>query len=845
MLDNKSNLRKLLRKVKRTRFLTGAAIAVERIVEKSWRLLSWILFFFGLWLLQIPDNFLPKGQLLSTLIFFAGIFIIIRKDISGLSLPTENEIDRRIESTSALNHRPLAALRDKLANPKKMHSRTLWHSARHHLIEALSKIKPSYPKSLITLRDPHALRFAAALIFILGLSVAGNDYSSRISQGILPFSYNSDGTQKKTTRFIITPPKYTGVPQIILNGSGKKSLDLPAGSLVKVVINGGFVRPIVNIDGIKIPFDDSGSHNYSLETTIPDGNSLHVTQSFLPRGSFKYNLRPDKPPEISMDSDNINLAPRGSINIPFKVTDDYGVTVMSMHMELDLSHDTDKDIRPLGKAITLSRSVLSPAGKTFDITPSFDLTAHPWAGLPVEMSFRGQDYLGQQSNVEILQITLPERKFINSLAQKIITIRKQLIQNPFDHYETLINQLETLQTHPDDFNRDNVVLLALRTAASRLYWSGPSLETAESVVDLLWDAAIKIEEGNLSVAALKLREAQNNLEAALRNPDATNEDLAQLMDNFRHAMGEYLRELQNNLPRLIAEDENPMYLPAKLLTSQTLAEIFDKIESDMMSGNRSAAQQMLSQLENLFSANPVSMNLPDNIVKMMEAANELERIISDQKALLEQTKIEISDIDKTNMIRRDFGKTLPPDTELMDNWGIIEMPPTPHKDSTNEQGSIANSQPLQTKQESIRLSLAALMVIANEAIGKTPDNMLKAENEMQASSQDLWNNNPQQSKNHQQNAIDYLEQSQQKMSEILAEQMKKIKLISFGAGMKMDPLGRPYGDDGHSTESNVQIPDESEKKRAQEILQLLQKRAGELDRPPAELDYYRRLLRRF
>ena len=37
----------------------------------------------------------------------------------------------------------------------------------------------------------------------------------------------------------------------------------------------------------------------------------------------------------------------------------------------------------------------------------------------------------------------------------------------------------------------------------------------------------------------------------------------------------------------------------------------------------------------------------------------------------------------------------------------------------------------------------------------------------------------------------------------------------------------------------------AEQKKAQEILRLLRRRAGELDRPDVELEYYRRLLRQF
>jgi hypothetical protein len=63
--------------------------------------------------------------------------------------------------------------------------------------------------------------------------------------------------------------------------------------------------------------------------------------------------------------------------------------------------------------------------------------------------------------------------------------------------------------------------------------------------------------------------------------------------------------------------------------------------------------------------------------------------------------------------------------------------------------------------------------------------------------------------------------------------------------MTHDPLGRPLPNAGTSASDDVEIPDESETQRAREILEELRRRAGELGRPPIEMDYIERLLRRF
>jgi hypothetical protein len=60
-----------------------------------------------------------------------------------------------------------------------------------------------------------------------------------------------------------------------------------------------------------------------------------------------------------------------------------------------------------------------------------------------------------------------------------------------------------------------------------------------------------------------------------------------------------------------------------------------------------------------------------------------------------------------------------------------------------------------------------------------------------------------------------------------------------------DPLGRPLSGNGSYDQGDVKIPDQSEVAKAREILDELRRRAGERSRPPIELDYIERLLKRF
>jgi hypothetical protein len=63
-----------------------------------------------------------------------------------------------------------------------------------------------------------------------------------------------------------------------------------------------------------------------------------------------------------------------------------------------------------------------------------------------------------------------------------------------------------------------------------------------------------------------------------------------------------------------------------------------------------------------------------------------------------------------------------------------------------------------------------------------------------------------------------------------------------GGESGMDPLGRSATGRGGTDGNGVKIPSQSDLGKAREILDDLRKRAGDVDRPPAERDYLRRLL---
>jgi hypothetical protein len=83
----------------------------------------------------------------------------------------------------------------------------------------------------------------------------------------------------------------------------------------------------------------------------------------------------------------------------------------------------------------------------------------------------------------------------------------------------------------------------------------------------------------------------------------------------------------------------------------------------------------------------------------------------------------------------------------------------------------------------------------------------------------------------------------------MAQQMLRQMPSRFGLNdpnSELDPMGRPpQRTDGPDPGVGVKVPDQIDVQRAREILEELRRRLGEPTRPPLELEYLERLLKRF
>lgn len=906
--ENRPYLDKLARK-RRAAFLS---LSIEKIALHFWRPVFWCLFFCGLWMLELPD-ILANWGVYGTLIFFVmGLVYLIRTDVFTLHKPDKSRIDRAIEEQSRILRGEIQSIEDDLANPKKHETRALWHDFQQYILKQFAKLKAPWPRAVITRQDPYGLRFLAILMFVTGAVFAGPEWQYRISKSLFPFAPVLWSKEVQQDIHVwITPPEYTSLPQIQIQGGGRleEAVSIPEGSRIKIRVRahyGEWFAPYMIENGKHVALPSLGDEYYGLDKTIETGNELRIKQFYRTLALWPYEYKKDQPPMIKIagpDKPEVEVVenqeqvkveeetgkeemvekvayevlPNSHVRFALELFDDYSVTDLEMLMTLDEMVEE----APLGEGFSETRLVMSPPEIEFRIDPLYDLTWHSWAGLPVVIIFKAKDHNGQYAALEPIKLVLPEREFEHPVAKSLITVRKTLAWQYEDDFSKLAADIATLLRAPDFFGHNPVVFLAIKTASARLAFVNHKdqvlrTEAARAVIKLLWDTAITVEDGDLALALRELRQAQRDLAEALRDPNTTQEELNELTDALREKMAQYFMELQREMQKRMAEGQDIPTLSEEemqnAISPDNLSKFMDELQSHLQNGDTKSAQEMLSQLQRMMEMMDPSMmqNMPSDMQMMQKGINELDELIKRQEALLEQTEKqedlhELMErqkafLDEQQERQKDQNQAQNQDSqtgETQNPFNIDGFPPapdfsTPAPDMEGLEESLsADTTANEAEQEALRYILGQLMMAAAEKIDEVPESLGKAEQEMRGSSNALSENDPTTSIPHQEKAIEYLKEGQEQLAQQLKQRMQQ--MIGFGmsggGSGQYDPLGRPYGgeedENGNAHGSPVKIPDEAERKRIEEILKMLRERSGELDRPSAEREYYRRLLRQF
>ncbi len=795
--------------------------------------------FFLASILDVWSQLSPRVHL-GLLWAFYGAFVLSLLPLVFWRWPSRLEARARLEKVSALPHRPLTAFNDTLHGSEQLpEAAELWRAHQARLSANLDKLSAGQPHPRVDKRDPFALRALLVLTVIVVCVWTWGDIGNRI-RAAFKVPDIAPSSDFRLDAFI-TPPSYTRKEPIMLaNGSlpvpiAKEPVVIPHGSALTVRINGGdatrYKVSLGNDSGLK-PLDNTAKPQdgfAEFTKKIEASATLSIKQRYAVDRVWNVIVTPDAPPKIAFRGP-IELSPRSVMLFKYKVDDDYGVSGAEARIErMPTGSEGSAGSSPqpmIGKppvfALALPRTpVKSAESKTYK-----DLTAHPWAGLPVVVSLVAKDEIGQEGLSAPRALILPERKFTKVLAKAIIGQRRALVENPANG-SVIAQSLDALAIAGQDDNIPASQYLALKSASGQLKTASSS-EQLEDVVTSLWALALRIEDGDLSAAERDLRAAQDALKEGL-DRGATPEEIQKLMAELKQALNKFLQALAEK--GQTQQDRKAQGGDTKTISPQDLQKLLNKIEQLGKSGAAEAAQQMLSELrdilESLQTAQKGGQGQGDgDSGQAMRGIDRLSDLTRKQQQLLDQT----------------FRAQQQGDEGSGEQNGQRGQRGAQPKSRGSGDAAGVPSDQLRQRQSDLRRQLQDLLSEMPGGDKSAPAKKLQdAERSMGEASDALSESDMGRAGEQETSALDSLRQG----TRALAEQMARQQQGQGAEQTSRDPLGRAQeGQFGDSSE-NVKIPEEIATQRAREILDEVRKRLGEPSRPPAELDYLERLLKQF
>lgn len=798
--------------VNRRVLLSWASLSVERLWPILWPAGGVI----GVFLILALANvfvYLPEWlHLISLIGFAAAAGWAMWWSFKRTSVPTRDQAVRHLEQSSGLEHRPLSALEDKPATGSDEDTSRLWHAHRRWVMHHIHRLKVAWPKLSLAARDPHAVRVAIVLV-IAALTVANwSDVPSRLAAAVSPGF--AQGNVPATYEAWVTPPDYTGEPPRHLSAATQTqeaAIDVPRGSTLTVRTHGdaSAVLRVGALNGsvpkqMRPEFVAAGGDARDAKLIVDTDMTVRLSVNASKAATWRFKTKTDTAPSISFKTP-LSVTQAQSLRFNYQIKDDYGV--VSAEARIALNHVPTPANRKAPPPIAFDLPLPPAPARDGDATIFKDLTAHVWAGLPVTITLHARDEAGNAAKSKPVTVVLPERKFNDPLARALIEQRRSLARDA-SSAPLVAKALDALSIAPERFMPDRRIYLGLRTAFFLVARArgGDEITTAQQ---LLWDLALRVEQGDAPQAQAELRDLQQKLMQALAN-GAPDEEVERLLAQLRAAIDRAVKAMAENAK---GQPNMPRTRGGQIVRPQDLQSMLEQIANLSRQGSRAAAQQMLAQLQNLLEnlqmAGGGQMSAENKAAA--ESIEKLGSIIAKQRSLMDKTFRE-------NQANEEAGR---------------RGAPSPLKDEQNKLSDELTS-------------------IIKQAGGQDPEGakaLTRAQDAMDQASDQLGSGELGSAGDSQQKAIDEMRRGGEALAQQLLQQMAGQGSVAQGdgegAGEDNDPFGRPRSSYGPSFGESVKVPDKIDIQKAREILEELQRRAAERGRPVPELEYIERLLRRF
>jgi hypothetical protein len=849
LLKHQDALDQLARETSRAR----QRLALERALRAGFVLMAALGGWSVLALIGAHTSLPPLLESLSAIAALCAFIWLGLRAHRAWAAPTEEEARARLTSDSRLDTGAFDTLRDQPARFDAF-SVALWRRERERALELAEHARAAPIRARLDDLDPFKLRFVLVVALVGAAIFAGDDAANRLARAFLPDPGPLLGDQPMAIEAWATPADYTHAAPVSLSDLIGERVPTPPSIETTVRVTGPVGAPTLVFDGNgghrAVRFTRAADGAWEARLRIPGRGRLKVVR-FHTAAQWRLAPGADRAPTASFGAPIAQL-PEEHASIAWRAGDDYGVRQLLLR------------VRPLDPPEGLVRAdpvdtpLETPAGdpREAEAETQIDLAAHPYAGMEVEARIVAVDALGQEGVSDPLHFTLPEKVFLQPLAQAAIEIRRHVLaerrayrpeerqrrrtmpagdillgnqrieirddsrqpnlQRAPEGVRRAARLLDALTMTPEDgYFRDLAVYFGFRYARAEMN-RARAIEETDRAADTLWRTALRAEYGGAADARRALEEAQRQLAEALAQ-GAPQARIRQLMEALRRATENYMQalvqEALRNGERASMEDTQEQ----TQISERDIEELLEEVQRLSEQGRNAEAQQLLQMLANILNNMDVQLSEGqggegEGEQEMQESMDQLSETMGEQRALRDETQQQ--------------------GQEQQDGQG----------GSGGDQQGGQGGDELAQRQGQIRQGLAEAQRMADEA-GAAPNDDLNAAGEAMRRAEDALRQGDLEGASAAQSAA--LENLREGAEALAAEMRARGREgAEEGGSGERDPLGRPTGS-GEGDDGSTRVPSQGDPVRAREIFDEIRRRAQDPNRPAAEREYLRRLLDRF
>lgn len=863
--------------------LTLAGLWAERLARAFWPLWSLVLVTLSALAFGVHDlGPLHYAQAAGAVIVILGLLLAAR-GLRTFRKPTALDALDRLDST--MPGRPIATLRDtQVMGTKDPASLAIWQAHQERMAARAAGARPVQPDLKLSSRDRFSLRYVALTAFVMA-AIFGSFWKAGTVAGLTPGAALATPGGPSWEAWA-QPPAYTGKPSLYLNDITDPELALPTGTRLQIRLYGpeGDLTVAQTVADVPPPAPepapDSGVDvKATPAAAVPNAmkgiSDLTITRSGSltidgPGGrEWQITAIPDAAPTVEVSGDMVREAD-GRFKQSIKATDDYGITAGRVTIALDLAkldrrHGLKVDpeaIEPVVLDIPLPRK-----GKRTDLTATLvdDLSKHVFANLPVTMTFAVTDAAGNEGTSAPYDVTLHGKRFFDPLAAALIEMRRDILWNRINAPRS-VELLKAVTNRPEGFIRHERAFLHLRVLMRKLEATEASLsvEDRDAIAEELWKIAFMVEEGNLQDAFDRLQRAQDRLDEAIKN-GASPEEIDQLMKEMQQALNDYMRELAEEAQRN-PDKQQQGQMQGQMMSGDQLQQMLDKLQQLMEEGKTAEAAELMEQLRQLMQNMQVVQGQQGQGQGQpgQKGMQGLGDTLRDQQDLSDDSFRDLQGVPRPGQDQgegqnqgQNQGQQPGDQQPGQDGQQDGQQPgdqfgqnQQPDGQGSGDQGSLSDRQRA-LRERLDQLQNGDLPGDGTEQGEAGRQDLDRAGRAMEDAENALRDGDLSGALDRQAEAMEALRDGMQNFGDALAEEQRQNRdgqggEQDFGSADPngTDPLGRRQGDSARIGSDQNMVQNDPDT-RAQELLDEIRRRSGELTRPLEELDYLKRLLQMF